>query len=185
MGLFSIEHGTLAYRADFAIYGAAIAGLAGLLIGAGPIDRPLPLLAWGLTGLAAWSLVEYALHRFVLHGVQPFRRWHAAHHERPRALICSPTLLTLGLFAGLVFAPAWACVGAWNAGAFTLGMLVGYLAYALTHHATHHGRTSSRWLRERKRWHALHHGSADPACFGVTSGFWDRVFGSGRRTPGR
>jgi sterol desaturase/sphingolipid hydroxylase (fatty acid hydroxylase superfamily) len=50
------------------------------------------------------------------------------------------------------------------------------------HHAIHHWRADSAWLKQRKRWHALHHSNIEQAaCFGVSSGFWDYVFRSGHR----
>lgn len=178
MGLMTLEHGKLAYRADFAFYGATVASLAVLLVRVTPPSQALAIAAWSAAGLAGWTLAEYLLHRFVLHGLQPFRRWHTAHHDRPTALISSPTLFSAGLILVLVFVPALLLVGRWHACALTFGVLVGYLAYTVTHHATHHWRADSRWLRQRKRWHAAHHHRAQPGCFGVTSGFWDRVFGS-------
>jgi cyclopropane-fatty-acyl-phospholipid synthase len=185
MGLFSLEHGKLAYGADFALYGAAVAGVAVFVLAAGPREHWLNTLAWGIGGLTSWTLVEYFLHRFVLHGVQPFRGWHAAHHDRPTALICSPTVLSAGLIVALVFLPALLLSGLWHACALTLGVLVGYLAYAITHHATHHWRADNAWLRQRKRWHAAHHHERRPVCFGVSSGFWDHVFRSANRAPER
>ena len=83
------------------------------------------------------------------------------------------------MIATLVFLPALLMSNLWIASAFTLGVLAGYLAYSITHHATHHWRARSPWLLQRKRWHALHHRHADePACYGVTTDLWDRVFGS-------
>lgn len=181
MGFFQIEHSKLAYRADFALYGVAVAGLAGFLLLAGPpAQRPM-LLALALMGLASWSAIEYSLHRFVLHGLQPFRRWHTEHHRRPSALICAPTVLSAALIGGLVFLPIYRIGNVWLASALTLGVLTGYLGYAITHHALHHWRADSAWFKQRKRWHALHHHHIEqPACYGVTTDFWDRVFGSTR-----
>ena len=179
MHLFSIEHGKWAYRADFALYGAAMVGLGSFLLVAAPAQMRVPVAALVLGGLIGWTAIEYALHRFVLHGLRPFSTWHAEHHRRPVALICTPTLLSATLIAALVFVPAWMVGGLWRACALTLGVLAGYVAYAVTHHATHHWHADNDWSRKRKRWHALHHGSvARPGHFGVTSGFWDRVFGS-------
>ena len=181
VGFFNLEHSKAAYRADFGLYAAAVVALAALLLD-GPRDRWLELGSIALAGLASWSVIEYALHRFVLHGVEPFRSWHAEHHQRPTALICAPTILSATLIAVLVFLPALLCIGLWRATALTLGVLTGYLAYAITHHATHHWRADSAWLRQRKRWHGLHHhGGLQPACFGVTSALWDHVLGSGPR----
>ncbi len=175
--LFSIEHSQTAYRADFALYGAASLGLASALLWAGPPGERLALTGLAAGGLVGWSALEYALHRYVLHGLQPFSRWHGEHHARPTALICAPTLLSATLIVVLVFLPALALGGAWPACALTFGVLTGYLAYAVTHHAVHHWHGQNAWLMRRKRWHALHHGTrADPGHYGVTTGVWDRVF---------
>ncbi len=179
MGLFSLEHSRAAYRADFVMYGAAVVVLATYLgVDSGP-GRRWAMLACVAAGLAGWTLIEYALHRFVLHGLDPFRRWHAEHHARPTALICTPTPYSAALLFVLVYLPARLLSGPWFGGALMLGVLAGYLTYTVTHHATHHWRTDSRWLLQRKRWHALHHRpGAHPGYYGVTSHFWDHVFGS-------
>lgn len=104
--MLSIEH-TTAYRADFVLYGCAVAGL------------------------SAWLVLR---------------------------------------------APAVVALGPWRGGALTLGVLIGYLGYPLTHHALHHQSAQSPWLQRRQRWHARHHHLMQPCCFGVTSGVWDRVF---------
>ena len=138
----------------------------------------LEIVAFVLGGLGSWTAMEYALHRFVLHGLQPFSRWHAEHHQRPQALIFTSTILSATLIAILVFLPMLLLGDLWRACALTLGLLTGYLSYTITHHAIHHWRTSNPWLNERKRWHALHHRNGRSSRYGVTSGFWDRVFGS-------
>ena len=181
MALFTLEHSRAAYLADFALYAAAVVALAAFLLLDGPRELLGQNAAFALVGLACWTIIEYALHRFVLHGVEPFRRWHGEHHRRPTALICSPTVMSATLIATLVYLPALWLGGLWRACAFTLGVLVGYLAYAVTHHAVHHWRADSAWLKERKRWHGLHHHVERPVCCGVTTAFWDHVFGSAAR----
>ena len=182
MGLFSLEHSKAAYRADFVLYGLSISAMAAVLLVACPPGQRLESAVFVLTGLLGWTAIEYALHRFVLHGLQPFRGWHEQHHRRPTALICAPTILSATLIVALVFLPALALVGPWSACALTLGVSAGYLAYAVVHHATHHWRAESAWLKSRKRWHAMHHHEmAEPGCYGVTSSFWDHVFGSAHR----
>ncbi len=180
MGLMALEHSKTAYRADFAFYGTLVAGLGGLIAWRSPQGLRWELTAVVLAGFALWTLIEYALHRFVLHGLEPFRSWHAEHHDRPTALICSPTAFSASLVAVLVFLPALALAGPWFACAITLGVLAGYLMYAVAHHATHHWRADNEWSRRRKRWHAMHHHAKGPGCFGVTSSFWDSVFGTGK-----
>jgi cyclopropane-fatty-acyl-phospholipid synthase len=183
MGLISLEHGSLAYRADLAFYGLTVTGLGTLIALAAPSDQHLRLMLWLAAGLTGWTGIEYALHRFVLHGLAPFSRWHGAHHERPHALICTPTLMSAALIVGLVALPAVLLLGRWPAAGFTLGVLTGYLAYSIAHHATHHWGADNPWLHERKRWHALHHRRvARPGHFGVTSSLWDRACGTAAGT---
>lgn len=186
-----LEHSRTAYWLDFALYAGAITAMALALLIAGPAGHGVALAAWALAGAAGWTLAEYLLHRFVLHGLPPFKQWHAAHHHRPNALISTPTWLSALLFAGLAL-PACALLGPWPACALGLGLLGGYLAYGLAHHATHHpvpwrlGRLA--WLARRRRWHAQHHakaagGSAAAGHFGVSSGLWDHVFRTHRPWP--
>jgi cyclopropane-fatty-acyl-phospholipid synthase len=93
VGLFSLEHRKAAYRADFALHGIAVTLLAGYLLLDGPHERWPAIVACVVPGLAAWTAIDYAVHRFVfvLHGLYPFRCRHAEHHDRPAALISAPT----------------------------------------------------------------------------------------------
>lgn len=181
MDFFKMEHSKAAYRADFVLYAATVLLLAAFLVLAGQREQRLEIFGFILLGLTGWTAIEYALHRFVLHGLQPFQRWHEDHHQRPTALICTPTILSATLIGLLVFLPALVLGNLWRACALTLGLLTGYLVYAVTHHATHHWQANNAWLKQRKHWHALHHHIDQPVCFGVTSGVWDHVFGSTQR----
>ncbi len=178
MRLFTIGHSRSEYRADFVVYGAVWLSLLAYLALATPVSMSWIVVTLSVGGIAAWSLAEYGLHRFVLHGLRPFGDWHAAHHRHPIALICTPTLLSAALILSLVFLPALALTDLWRACGLTFGMLSGYLAYTVTHHAMHHGRAGRRWLQGRKRWHSMHHASGS-GQHGVTSAFWDHVFRSG------
>jgi cyclopropane-fatty-acyl-phospholipid synthase len=177
MRLFSLEHSRAGYLADFWLFGTTVVALSGLLVMA-PIAQLPSSLVFIATGGTIWTLFEYALHRFLMHGVQPVRGWHAEHHRRPMALLGSPTLLTALVLFALVYLPVQSLTDARRAAAFTIGFLIGYLLYGAMHHAIHHWSNDNPWLRERKRWHALHHQLGRPVCFGVTSGFWDHVFGT-------
>ncbi len=180
-----VEHGRTAYWLDFAAYGGAALVLAirvlrGAVLGAWPNIAVLVT-----SGAACWTLVEYVLHRWVLHRIEPFRTWHDQHHRRPMALISTPTWITGGLIAGLVYAPARWLGGPEQARALTLGFVTAYLAYAITHHAVHHWRLNGAWLKRLKQWHAMHHHRGNAACYGVSCTLWDRVFRSAARRDRR
>jgi len=174
----TLEHSRAAYRADFLLYGIAVGMLSVFLLVAAPPHDGQKIAALVLAGLAGWSLVEYALHRFVLHGMRPFKRWHMEHHRRPTALICTPTLLSAALIALLVFLPSLFSSNLWSACALTLGLLIGYMGYAIAHHAIHHWHSKNSWLKHLKRLHAMHHHTDKPGNYGVTSTFWDHAFGT-------
>ena len=181
MRFISFEHGRFFYQADMVFYALVVAAtFLWLTLSRDFLPWPQLMVCVG-AGWVAWTFMEYVMHRFVLHGIRPFSFWHAQHHARPKALICTPTLLSASALAGLVFLPACVLLGSWAGGAWTLGVVTGYFIYTLTHHATHHWRSENSWLLRRKRWHAWHHHHAHPICFGVTSGFWDRIFGSAYR----
>ena len=58
----------------------------------------------------------------------------------------------------------------------TSGMLLGYAVYMFVHHATHHlAIQPGDWLYKGRLRHMAHH-YHDNANFGVSTGFWDRVF---------
>lgn len=185
MNLFAIKHSKLAYLADFVFYGVTIMGLALMVILDQSTLSAIRVCLIVLLGLVSWTLIEYVLHRFVLHHLAPFSHWHAAHHHQPTALICAPTIVSGALIIVLVFWPAFLIVGSQIANAFTLGVVVGYLFYAITHHAIHHWHTKNTWLKRRKQCHARHHHNAAHAntqCpnYGVTTQFWDYAFNSNK-----
>lgn len=182
MPAFSIEHPS--NRTDFIAYGLAVATLTGWLTLQAPDGTGWSLVGLALAGVVLWTALEYALHRFVLHGLEPFASWHSEHHRRPKALIGTPTLVSAPLFGLLVALPAVLALGPLRGGALTLGVLAGYLAYVAMHHALHHDRMVHPWWQARRYAHARHHHLLQPCCFGVTSGFWDRVLStSGHRSP--
>jgi len=171
----------IGYYADFFVY----PGLLGLLAVVSLTNTSTAAkLDWGaafLAGAAAWSLVEYIAHRFILHRLPPFRRLHAAHHAAPTALVGTPTWLSVAILGVGVFAPLWREAGLVTASGFSAGLMLGYLWYVSVHHAVHRWRTRpGSFLHRAKLRHAVHH-RAEPACnYGVTTQWWDFVFGSAR-----
>jgi sterol desaturase/sphingolipid hydroxylase (fatty acid hydroxylase superfamily) len=178
MTFFKLEHTKAFYYADFVAYIFVIVLVSGLLIGYAPRGAWLAIVMSVAGGLALWPLIEYALHRYVLHGLEPFRGWHMEHHNRPRAFIGTPTIFSAGLIFTLVFLPASASANVWVGTGLTLGVTIGYLAFSWTHHAVHYWRADTRWLRNRKRLHNIHHRPGSACNYGVTTSFLDALFGT-------
>jgi len=165
-----------AFFADFYAYPAAIGGLLVFAFAVNPRGWPGPATAV-VAGCACWTLIEYLLHRYVLHHVAWVKEQHDVHHHDQMALVGTPTWFSLPAFLAFVTLPAllFATVGV--AAGFTGGTMLGYLWYVTAHYRIHHVRMkSSGGLGRLRRRHALHHHFDDLGNFGVTSGFWDRVF---------
>ncbi|BFZ62084.1 fatty acid alpha-hydroxylase [Saitoella coloradoensis] len=139
-------------------------------------------------GTAVWTLIEYGLHRFLFHldEMMPEGRvfitlhflLHGIHHFLPldrMRLVMPPTLLALLAtpiyhLVHLIFPYYFALCG-------FAGGLFGYICYDVTHYMLHHSKLPQYW-RELKAYHLAHHFQDYQMGFGVTSKFWDRVFGT-------
>jgi sterol desaturase/sphingolipid hydroxylase (fatty acid hydroxylase superfamily) len=177
------------YYADFVVYPLLLLplGIVPFLAsfpGSASVGGAHAALVWGIAcaaGLATYSLLEYTLHRHVLHRVQPFRRMHDMHHRKPAALVGTPTWLSAAIILAFIFLPFWWQAGLNVACGLTFGLIVSYLWYVLMHHAVH--RWPSRpgsWLHRARRRHGHHHRSSEPCNFGVTTAAWDHLFGTAR-----
>lgn len=145
---------------------------------------PAVAAAIALGALAAWPLVEYLFHRYLMHGPVPvIRKAHTLHHEHPRMTLRTPWYAHL-----LVGIPMWAGFAAITSGPVAallmVGMYAGYTQFRLVHRLVHHHAQTlpSRYFRNQLRVHAAHHARPD-RLFGVTTSFWDHVFGTFRGSP--
>lgn len=123
-----------------------------------------------VAGLVAWTFYEYALHRFVLHGMPVGRDIHALHHRNQLDYIAQPPWATLAAYV-----ISWAVFGP-SASALMVGFSVGYCAYAAAHTLFHYARLrpgSLLWRLDQR--HARHHREGE-VCYGVTVDWWDRLF---------
>jgi sterol desaturase/sphingolipid hydroxylase (fatty acid hydroxylase superfamily) len=169
------------YFADFAIYPLASAGLVAVsMLKTDPLRWEQAAIGF-VCGLALWSLAEYVIHRFALHGPAFLAALHDVHHTDPRALVGSPLWLSLGsIFLGSLL-PLWLMIGFATACAVTAGLMMGYIYFGLLHHVVHHRHLKrGTYLWRLKRRHALHHYGKTPCNFGVVTSLWDHVFGTFR-----
>jgi sterol desaturase/sphingolipid hydroxylase (fatty acid hydroxylase superfamily) len=166
------------YLADFYVYPFVAAALGVLAIV--PAPHHWSALAYAfVAGGATWTLLEYVLHRWVFHHAPWIRDRHEVHHRDPKALVGTPTWLSMVAIASLILLPSASMFGLAIGSSFTGGVTLGYLAYVAAHYGTHHGHFApGSFLSRLKRRHAIHHHSGVEGNFGVTTPFWDRVFGT-------
>ncbi len=142
-----------------------------------------------LAGMAAWTLAEYVIHRFVMHemrGAGLPSREHLLHHADPEGNPGRPLLSWLGIgVVGLVlFVPAGLVLGSWLAGSTWVGLslyggwLAGYGIYERIHNRSHTHGARGRYGAWVRRHHFHHHHGHPLANHGVTTPLWDRVFGT-------
>jgi sterol desaturase/sphingolipid hydroxylase (fatty acid hydroxylase superfamily) len=134
------------------------------------------LAAAGAGGLL-WPLVEYAIHGGLSHAWRtPVSPLHWEHHKHPERVFTSPLAWVPSLAA--IYLLAALGLGAVLAAGLTLGLLVGFLRYERIHYRIHFCAPRSERERRLRAHHLAHHFRNPKAYYGVTTRFWDRVFGS-------
>ena len=105
------------------------------------IGHPAVAVGVALLGFLSFGFLEYAVHRWVLHGPPSIaRRGHRHHHAEPTALVATPffvaTVASIAIWQLLcLVSPAGA------AALFVFGLYAGYNHFALFHHWVHHHRS--------------------------------------------
>jgi len=131
------------------------------------------------------TFFEYLMHRFVFHFVSENPRiqhyiyiLHGNHHEFPRdkERLFMPPVPSL-ILAAIIFGLFYVILRE-NTFAFFPGFLLGYLIYGSMHYAIHAWNPPFKWMKPVWRNHHLHHYKSEEMGFGVSSSFWDRVFGT-------
>ena len=140
--------------------------------------------------LLFWTLFEYFAHRYLFH-YEPSSDWgkrivyifHGNHHEYPRDRMRLfmppvPSILLAAIVFGLIYGFSFLLTGS---GRYTFmffpGFIVGYLLYVSMHYAIH-AFAPPKALKGVWRNHHLHHYKYPEKAFGVSSSFWDIVFGT-------
>jgi sterol desaturase/sphingolipid hydroxylase (fatty acid hydroxylase superfamily) len=126
-----------------------------------------------MSGLFAWTFIEYLIHGWLSHTFCTFvTPLHAVHHRDPHAVF------TIG--GWIPVAVAWAVFAilfGWCPGViFFSGAVLGFAAYEVIHYRIHFccpAGSIEHYLRSR---HLAHHERYPKQCFGVTSPLWDYVF---------
>jgi sterol desaturase/sphingolipid hydroxylase (fatty acid hydroxylase superfamily) len=133
-----------------------------------------------LLGVSSWVIVEYLMHRYVLHGIADSS--HIPHHLHPKdksqlfvswqhVLIVSVVLCGLGLifFSGIT-------VLLWY-----LGVVLSYAIYETVHYRVHHCKVKSRLMKYLRKHHLQHHFVKEGCNYSVVFPPLDTLFRSRHR----
>lgn len=143
------------------------------------------MIALFIGGIFFWTFFEYMMHRYIFHIFRESPRaekiiyiMHGNHHEFPRdkERLFMPPLPSI-LLSSCIFLIMYLLMGS-NTLSFFPGFMLGYLLYGTTHYAIHAGNPPFKWMKHLWRNHHLHHYKNDQKGFGVSTSFWDRIFGT-------
>ncbi len=132
-------------------------------------------------GVLAWTLLEYVIHGPLSHmWATPIAPLHKVHHRDPHAVF------TVGAWipTALIYAIVMLWFGVRPATLVLTGLVAGFAAYEWVHYRIHFAVPASAIEARLRARHLAHHFRAPDECFGVTTAFWDRMFGS-EPTPER
>jgi sterol desaturase/sphingolipid hydroxylase (fatty acid hydroxylase superfamily) len=139
------------------------------------------------SGVFLWTLMEYILHRFIFH-TEPAQHHqsklrqfmlHGYHHEHtndPRRLVAPPIMSWP--MAAIAYTLIYILIGEAAAQALFAGITSGYVIYDWIHFYTHHARPKTRFGKYLRRYHMEHHFKTPETHFGLSSPFWDIIFGT-------
>jgi sterol desaturase/sphingolipid hydroxylase (fatty acid hydroxylase superfamily) len=160
----------------------------------------LPGAVFFLSGVALWTLVEYLVHRYVLHPPFPdgpgalrhavhvlLDGLHWEHHERPwdGNNLSGSVSQTLPVFAVLLLVSLLTPL---HTGPVLLaGLALGYVGEEWVHYSIHFERLPGGYAAWSRRNHLRHHASPSAEAFGlgITSSVWDVVCGTRLPEPRR
>jgi sterol desaturase/sphingolipid hydroxylase (fatty acid hydroxylase superfamily) len=144
-----------------------------------------------------YPLVWYVLHRWVLHSrwmfkvpvlASTWKRIHYDHHQDPNHLeVLFGALHTTLPTIALATAPIGYLIGGVGGAAiaFATGLLTTCF-YEFCHCIQHLAyKPKSKWLAEMKKRHMAHHFHDENGNYGITTFFWDKLFGTHYDRPER
>jgi len=162
------------------------------------VANPAPLVPT-LTAIAfsalAYPFVWYTLHRWVLHSrwmfkmaplASTWKRIHYDHHQDPNHLevlfgalhTTLPTIAIVTVPIGYLLGNPYGAGLGGAAIALATGLLTTCF-YEFCHCIQHLAyKPKNKWLGEMKRKHMAHHFHDETGNFGITTFFWDKLFGT-------
>jgi len=140
-----------------------------------------------LSGIFCWTFFEYIMHRFLGHvhkGHNFFKAEHLQHHSKANFFV---PMQKKGIAAGLVFALLFTglslLVPVLPLFAFLTGLFGMYGFYEFVHYRYHKKEPLLYIFVTFRKHHFYHHFHNPRTNYGVTTRFWDRIFGTFVNVP--
>jgi len=136
----------------------------------------LRLLSLFCGGVIIYTFLEYWFHRFFLHEV--LSKAHNNHHEKPRNLrIIATPIIPVQLYDFAVVLLLIQLVGRETAYGLNTGIAIGQCIMD-TVHILFHSKYRPWFLESARSYHLYHHFVDDDLAHGLTTSFWDLIFGT-------
>ena len=133
-------------------------------------------------GIILWTFIEYVLHRFLGHvhkGKNFFKAEHSLHHSKFEYFApASKKAVSALIVFGMLFFSLRLVFTMENVFSFLVGLFGMYFLYELTHFRFHAKNPVAKPFVILRKHHFYHHFHNPKTNFGVTTRFWDRVFGT-------
>lgn len=146
---------------------------------------PISSIILFLSGLLAFTLVEYIMHRFLFHLPPKTEQAkkitytiHGVHHDYPKDKdrLAMPIPLSLTISTGFFF--LFQLIMGNLVFGFLPGFLMGYALYLWVHYMVHAFQPPKNFWRFLWVHHGIHHYKDPENAFGVSSPLWDLIFGT-------
>ncbi len=177
-----------AYFTYYAIQIYLLLALGGAVLAVRRAESPGGPIFAALLMVLLYPLVEYCVHRYILHSrllyrspytAKVWKRIHYDHHQNPHdlAVLFGALYTTLPVIALVTLPIGWLIAGeAGAAAAFATGCVI-FSFYEFIHCIEHLPfKPKARWLRDLKRRHLAHHFHNEQGNYGITSNLWDHAF---------
>jgi dihydroceramide fatty acyl 2-hydroxylase len=141
----------------------------------------LTLIGLVILGAISWTLAEYLLHRFWGHQVPKgiFYREHTRHHFVKDYFASWKDKMLMAVVVCSVLGTSTVYYFGWLYGAtYTLSFVAMYLTYEKIHAYIHHTGPKNSYAAKMTAHHYYHHFIDETQNHGVTTDFWDKVFGT-------
>jgi len=138
-----------------------------------------------ILGFVAFTWVEYMAHRYLFHMSTPTKSKeklqytiHGVHHEFPKDKdrLAMPPLLSITISTLLLF--LFRLIMGDFVFSFLPGFLTGYAFYLSIHYMVHAYPPPKNFFKALWVNHSIHHYKEGEYVFGVSSPFWDYIYGT-------